>query len=90
MRTRTTPALATKLDGVHREFANLRRTRKPRSPIPAPLWALAVELAREYGCHGRWTSDHLSSCFLAAPLCRFSGSFPQGFSETFRHPGGAL
>lgn len=51
MRARTTPARSTKLDGVHREFENWRRTRKPRSPIPEPLWALAVERARESGVH---------------------------------------
>jgi hypothetical protein len=51
MRGRTTPALSPKLDGVHREFENWRRTRKPRSSIPEPLWALAVERAREAGVH---------------------------------------
>lgn len=51
MRTGTTPALTRKLIGVRREFENWRRTRPPRSPIPAPLWALAVEHAREAGVH---------------------------------------
>ena len=51
MRTRTTPVLSATLDGVHREFATWRRTRRPRSPIPEPLWALAVERAREAGVH---------------------------------------
>ena len=51
MRTRTTPVLSAKLDGVHRELENWRGTRKPRSPIPEPLWALAVERAREAGVH---------------------------------------
>ena len=51
MRARTTPALATKLAGVRREFESWRRTRPPRSPIPEPLWALAVERAREAGVH---------------------------------------
>jgi hypothetical protein len=51
MRTRTTPVLSAKLDGVHREFEKWRRSRKPRSPIPELLWALAVERAREAGVH---------------------------------------
>ncbi len=51
MRARTIPALATKLDGVRREFTIWRRTRPLRSPIPAPLWALAVAHAREAGVH---------------------------------------
>lgn len=51
MRARTTPALSTKLDRVHREFEAWRRTRKARSPIPEPLWVLAVERARESGVH---------------------------------------
>ena len=51
MRTRTTPVLSATLDGVHREFATWRRTRRPRSPIPQRLWALAVERAREAGVH---------------------------------------
>jgi len=51
MGARTIPALATKLDGVRREFTLWRRTRPPRSPIPEPLWALAVARARESGVH---------------------------------------
>jgi hypothetical protein len=51
MRTGTTPTPATKLITVCRAFETWRRTRPSRSPIPAPLWALAVEAAREYGVH---------------------------------------
>jgi len=51
MRTGTTSAPATKLIGVCRAFETWRRTRPPRSPIPAPLWALAVEHARAAGVH---------------------------------------
>lgn len=51
MRIGTTPAPATKLIGVCRAFEHWRRTRPPRSPIPARLWALAVEHAREAGVH---------------------------------------
>jgi hypothetical protein len=51
MRARPTPTLPTTLDGVRREFEHWRRTRPPRSPIPEPLWALAVERARAAGVH---------------------------------------
>ena len=51
MRTGTTPALATKLNGVCRAFEHWRRTRPARSPIPAPLWALAAAHARATGVH---------------------------------------
>ena len=51
MRTRTPPALTTKLSRVCREFEHWRRTRPRRSPIPTSLWALAVEHARTIGVH---------------------------------------
>lgn len=51
MGARTIPALATKLDRVRREFTIWRRTRPRGSPIPEPLWALAVARAREAGVH---------------------------------------
>ena len=51
MRTRTTPAPTTTLSRVCREFEHWRRTRPRRSPIPAALWALAVEHARAVGVH---------------------------------------
>jgi hypothetical protein len=51
MGARTIPALATKLDGVRRTFTIWRRGHPPRSPIPEPLWALAVARARESGVH---------------------------------------
>ena len=59
MRTGTTPALATKLFTVCRAFETWRRTRPSRSPIPAPLWALAGEAAREYGVHATARRLHL-------------------------------
>ncbi len=51
MRTRTTPARITPLSRVGREFEYWRRTRPRRAPIPAALWALAVEHARAVGVH---------------------------------------
>ncbi len=59
MRTETTPSITTKLIGVCRAFETWRRTRPSRSPIPAPLWALAVEAAREYGVHATARRLHL-------------------------------
>jgi hypothetical protein len=51
MRPDTTLALSPKLLAVRRAFETWRRTRAVRSPIPAPLWALAVEHARTVGVH---------------------------------------
>ena len=51
MRTRTTPARSTQLRRVCREFEHWRQTRPRRSPIPAALWALAVDHARAVGVH---------------------------------------
>ncbi len=41
-----------------------RRTRPSRSPIPHRLWALAVELAREYGVHATARRLHLDYYLL--------------------------
>jgi hypothetical protein len=51
MRTETPPVLATKLNAGCREFEHWRQTHRARSRIPARLWALAVEHAREAGVH---------------------------------------
>ena len=59
MRMETTPALATKLVTVSRAFESWRRTRSGRSRIPAPLWALAVDVARECGVHPTARRLHL-------------------------------
>jgi len=49
MRTKTTPIPTPTLGQVCRAFKNWRRTRSARSPIPAPLWTLAVAHARKAG-----------------------------------------
>ncbi len=59
MRTGTTPTLPTKFITVCHAFETWRRTRPSRSPIPAPLWALAVEAARKYGVHATARRLHL-------------------------------
>jgi len=42
---------ATALEKVRRRFDAWRRTRKPHSRIPGPLWAAAVKLVGRYGLH---------------------------------------
>ena len=51
MKAGTLPTLAPKLDHVCHEFDAWRRRRRGRAPIPARLWALAVEHARAAGVH---------------------------------------
>ena len=51
MRAGPAPAVAAKFDGVRRAFEHWRRTHRPRAPLPARLWARAVEVAREHGVH---------------------------------------
>jgi hypothetical protein len=43
------PPISTRLQRTRRRFKHWRRTRKGGSPIPAALWASAVELAKDYG-----------------------------------------
>jgi hypothetical protein len=51
MGTKRTRDLPARLEGVRRRFEDWRRTRKVRTRIPEPLWALAVKLATRYGIH---------------------------------------
>ena len=51
MGTRKTRDIPARLAGVRRQIERWRRTRKVRSRIPEPLWALAVEVAGTYGIH---------------------------------------
>jgi hypothetical protein len=51
MGTRKTRDLPARLAEVRRRIERWRRTRKVRSRIPEPLWALAVEVAGTYGIH---------------------------------------
>jgi hypothetical protein len=46
---RQTPAVPTDLQELSERFEDWRRTRRGKSPIPEPLWAAAVELARSHG-----------------------------------------
>jgi hypothetical protein len=49
MDTRETRDLPARLEALRRRFERSRRTRKPRTPIPDPLWAAAVKLVGRYG-----------------------------------------
>lgn len=51
MGARKTPNLPARLEGTRRRFDRWRRTRKGRSRIPEPLWALAVKAAGKYGLY---------------------------------------
>ena len=51
MGTRKTRDLPARLVSVRRQIERWRGTRKVRSRIPEPLWALAVEVAGTYGIH---------------------------------------
>jgi hypothetical protein len=46
---RQTPAVPTDLQELSERFEDWRRTRRRKLPIPEPLWAAAVELARSHG-----------------------------------------
>jgi hypothetical protein len=51
MDTRKAHELPAQLEAVRRRFELSRRTRRPRSRIPDPLWAAAVKLVGRYGLH---------------------------------------
>ena len=51
MDTRKTRGLPARLEVVRQRFERWRRTRRPRSRIPDPLWAAAVKLVGRYGVH---------------------------------------
>lgn len=46
---RVTPAVPSGMPRVYRRFEPWRRSHQERLPIPNPLWASAVELARDHG-----------------------------------------
>ena len=49
------------LQVVQRQFAQWRRTRRPGTPIPAPLWAAAVGVGRRHGLNRTAGALHLDS-----------------------------
>jgi len=46
-----TPVLPVKMEQARQQLERWRRTRPHRSRIPEPLWAAAVELARQHGLY---------------------------------------
>lgn len=78
MRAGPPPAVATKLDRVRREFEAWRRTHRARSPLPARLWARAVEVARECGVHATARRLRLDYYTLKQRLAATGGSHAPG------------
>src|SRR5207247_6741011 len=44
-----TPVVPVKMEQARQQLDRWRSTRTHRSPIPEPLWAVAVQLARQHG-----------------------------------------
>ena len=44
-----TPVVPVKMEQARQQLERWRSTRAHRSPIPEPLWAVAVQLARQHG-----------------------------------------
>ena len=51
MSTRRGRGISAQLENVRRRFEEWRRSRTVRTRIPEPLWAAAVEMAKEHGIH---------------------------------------
>ena len=51
MSTRRGRGISDQLENVRRRFEEWRRSRTIRTRIPEPLWAAAVEMAKEHGIH---------------------------------------
>jgi hypothetical protein len=49
------------LQAVHQQFEQWRRTRRPGTPIPAPLWAAAVAVGRRHGWNRTAGALHLDA-----------------------------
>ena len=49
MGIKKTREIPRRLEGVRRRIEQWRRSRKVRAPIPDPLWAAAVRMAKSYG-----------------------------------------
>ena len=49
MKLRNTPVVPVKMEQARQQLERWRRTCPHRSRIPEPLWAAAVELARQHG-----------------------------------------
>jgi hypothetical protein len=62
------PAHPTTLDRARSRFERWRRRRHRRSPIPEPLWAVAVAAAKTHGLHRTARTLRLNSTDLKGRL----------------------
>jgi hypothetical protein len=76
MDTRKTCAIPPQLEALRRRFELSRRTRRPRSPIPHPLWAAAVKLVGRYGLHRTAKSLRVDYYSLKKRLTATSAAAP--------------
>ena len=63
-----TPVVPVKMEQARQQLERWRSTRAHRSPIPEPLWALAVQLARRYGIFATARALRLDYIWLKARL----------------------
>lgn len=59
--TRQLTAIPRELQEIHGRFERWRRGRRPGTPIPPPLWAAAVAVARLHGVYRTARTLHLES-----------------------------
>ena len=87
--TRQLTAIPRELQEIHGRFERWRRTRRPGTPIPPPLWAAAVAVARRHGVYRTARVLHLESHKLktltAAPDCTPAPTSPS-FVELLAPP----
>lgn len=68
MKSVNTPVLPLKMEQARQQLERWRRTRPHRSRIPEPLWAVAVELARQHGIYATARTLRLDYTRLKARL----------------------
>jgi hypothetical protein len=68
MKSVNTPVLPLKMEQARQQLERWRRTRPHRSRIPEPLWAVAVELARQHGLYATARTLRLDYTRLKARL----------------------
>jgi hypothetical protein len=59
--TRQLTATPREFQEIHGQFERWRRMRRPGTPIPPPLWAAAVVVARRHGVYRTARALHLES-----------------------------
>ena len=87
MASKTQPEVPAGMQRVYRRFERWRKSHRGRLPIPAPLWAAAAEVAREYGLFRtaktlRLEHNKLKRMMASAnPAVRRAPAPPAGFLE---------